>query len=50
MDLTEDGPDDVEGLDFTAAHVANLLSNEPADSKFPSKKLASSFPFLWSLK
>lgn len=34
MDLTEDGPDDMEGLDVAAAHVANLLSNEPADSKF----------------
>ncbi|KAG2333633.1 hypothetical protein Bca52824_004813 [Brassica carinata] len=33
VDLTEDGPDDVEGLDVTAAHVANLLSNEPADIK-----------------
>lgn len=33
MDLTEDGPDDVEGLDVTAEHVAKLLSNEPADSK-----------------
>lgn len=34
MDINEDGPDDVEGLDVAAAHVANLLSNEPADSKF----------------
>ncbi|KAF8046132.1 hypothetical protein N665_0727s0037 [Sinapis alba] len=33
VDLTEDGPDDVEGLDVAAAHVANLLSNEPADIK-----------------
>ncbi|RRT58850.1 hypothetical protein B296_00004745 [Ensete ventricosum] len=31
-DLSEDGPDDVEGLDASAAHVANLLSTEPADS------------------
>lgn len=31
--LTEDGPDDVEGLDASAAHVANLLSTEPADIK-----------------
>lgn len=34
MDINEDGPDDMEGLDVAAAHVANLLSNEPADSKF----------------
>ena len=34
VDLTENGPDDVEGLDVAAAHVANLLSNEPSDSKF----------------
>lgn len=34
MDINEDGPDDMEGLDVTAAHVANLLSNEPTDSKF----------------
>ena len=33
-DLSEDAPDDLEGLDAAAAHVANLLSNEPADSKF----------------
>ncbi|XP_068652148.1 uncharacterized protein [Aristolochia californica] len=32
-DLSEDGPDDVEGLDASAAHVANLLSTEPADIK-----------------
>lgn len=35
-DLSEDGPDDLEGLDASAAHVANLLSTEPADSKFLS--------------
>lgn len=34
VDINEDGPDDMEGLDVAAAHVANLLSNEPADSKF----------------
>lgn len=33
-DLSEDAPDDLEGLDAAAAHVANLLSNEPADSRF----------------
>lgn len=33
-DLSEDAPDDLEGLDAAALHVANLLSTEPADSKF----------------
>lgn len=33
-ELSEDGPDDIEGLDAAAAHVANLLSTEPADSRF----------------
>ncbi|XP_022862255.1 acyl-protein thioesterase 2-like isoform X4 [Olea europaea var. sylvestris] len=32
-DISEDAPDDVEGLDASAAHVANLLSTEPADIK-----------------
>ncbi|XP_044463434.1 acyl-protein thioesterase 2-like [Mangifera indica] len=32
-DLSEDTPDDLEGLDASAAHVANLLSTEPADIK-----------------
>ena len=32
-DLSEDAPDDVEGMDAAAAHVANLLSTEPADIK-----------------
>ncbi|XP_008809651.1 acyl-protein thioesterase 2-like [Phoenix dactylifera] len=32
-DLSVDGPDDVEGTDVSAAHVANLLSAEPADVK-----------------
>lgn len=31
QDISEDGPDDLEGLDATAAHVANLLSAEPTD-------------------
>lgn len=30
--LSEDGPDDLEGLDASAAHVSYLLSTEPADS------------------
>jgi len=33
-DLSAEGPDDVEGLDASAAHIANLLSTEPADSMF----------------
>lgn len=33
-ELSEDAPDDFEGLDGSAAHIANLLSTEPADSKF----------------
>lgn len=33
-ELSEDAPDDFEGLDASAAHVANLLSTEPAGSKF----------------
>lgn len=33
-EISEDAPDDLEGLDAAAAHVANLLATEPADSKF----------------
>ncbi|XP_031118328.1 acyl-protein thioesterase 2-like [Ipomoea triloba] len=32
-DLSEDAPDDLEGLDASAAHIANLLSTEPSDVK-----------------
>ncbi|CAI0389552.1 unnamed protein product [Linum tenue] len=32
-ELSEDAPDDLEGLDAAATHVANLLSTEPADIK-----------------
>ncbi|XP_038695227.1 acyl-protein thioesterase 2-like isoform X2 [Tripterygium wilfordii] len=32
-EISEDAPDDMEVLDATAAHVANLLSTEPADIK-----------------
>ncbi|XP_022714861.1 acyl-protein thioesterase 1 homolog 1 [Durio zibethinus] len=32
-ELSEDGPDDWEGLDASAAHIANLLSAEPSDVK-----------------
>ncbi|MED6120507.1 hypothetical protein PIB30_021370 [Stylosanthes scabra] len=31
-ELSEEGPDDWEGLDASAAHIANLLSTEPADA------------------
>lgn len=34
QDLSEDAPDDYQGLDASAAHIANLLSTEPSDSKF----------------
>lgn len=44
-DLSEDAADDLEGLDASAAHVANLLSTEPADSRF-LLKLYSTFYFL----
>ncbi|CAK9154343.1 unnamed protein product [Ilex paraguariensis] len=30
-DISEDAPDDLDGLDASAAHVANLLSTEPAN-------------------
>lgn len=30
-ELSDDGPEDWEGLDASAAHIANLLSTEPAD-------------------
>ena len=33
-DFSEDAPDDLEGLDASTAHVANLLSIEPADGRF----------------
>lgn len=33
-ELSADGPDDMEGLETTAAHVANLLSTEPANGRF----------------
>ncbi|XP_072993987.1 uncharacterized protein [Typha latifolia] len=32
-DLSDDGSDDLEGMDASAAHVANLLSAEPPDVK-----------------
>ena len=33
-DISEDAPNDLEGLDASAAHVANLLSTEPPNSMF----------------
>ncbi|KAJ0579410.1 putative alpha/Beta hydrolase [Helianthus annuus] len=33
-ELSDDGPKDVEGLDTSASHIANLLSTEPSDGKF----------------
>jgi len=36
-ELSEDGPDDWEGLDASASHIANLLSTEPADGNFTAK-------------
>lgn len=33
-EISETAPDDLEGLDASAAHVANLLSTEPANSRF----------------
>jgi lysophospholipase-2 len=32
-DTSIDGRDDIEGLDASAAHIANLLSSEPSDVK-----------------
>uniref|UniRef100_A0A7N2KU12 Phospholipase/carboxylesterase/thioesterase domain-containing protein n=1 Tax=Quercus lobata TaxID=97700 RepID=A0A7N2KU12_QUELO len=37
-DFSEDAPDDLEGLDASAAHVANLLSTEPADIDWKNKE------------
>lgn len=33
-ELSEDANDDVHGLEASAAYVASLLANEPADSEF----------------
>lgn len=32
-DFSEEDPDDLEGLDASAAYVANLLSTEPANGR-----------------
>jgi hypothetical protein len=34
-DTSIDGRDDTEGLDASAAHIANLLSSEPSDGTNP---------------
>ena len=33
-ELLEDGPDDWEGLNALAAHIANLLPTEPSDGTY----------------
>lgn len=33
-EISEDGADDVDGMDASAAHIANLLSSEPPDGTF----------------
>lgn len=33
-ELYDERPDDIEGLDASAAHIANLLSTEPAGGEF----------------
>lgn len=38
-EISEDSPDDLEGLDASAAHIANLLSTEPADASMYSLAL-----------
>lgn len=41
-ELSEDGPDDWEGLDASAAHIANLLSTEPPDGTIEENLFAIS--------
>ncbi|RLN29009.1 hypothetical protein C2845_PM05G27510 [Panicum miliaceum] len=38
-DTSIDGRDDIEGLDASAAHIANLLSSEPSDEHVSAVKL-----------
>ncbi|KAL5698097.1 lysophospholipase [Ranunculus cassubicifolius] len=38
-DISGDAPDNLEGLDASAAYAAQLLSTEPADSRFLSRSL-----------
>lgn len=38
-ELSEDGPDDWEGLDASAAHIGNLLSTEPPDGTLKGKNV-----------
>lgn len=48
-DLSEDGPDDIEGMDVSAAHVAKLLSTEPTNSMF-TRKIMLTFNAILLLK
>ncbi|KAJ6415885.1 hypothetical protein OIU84_004634 [Salix udensis] len=41
-EISEESPDDWEGLDASAVHIANLLSTEPADGTIFSSILADS--------
>lgn len=49
-DITEDAPDDLEGLDASAAHVANLLSTEPTGSMFLPRELLKLLSWLYIMK
>jgi len=42
-EITENAPDDLEGLDASAAHIASLLSAEPPDGMCFFINLLSSF-------
>ena len=44
-ELSEDGPDDWEGLDASAAHIANLLSTEPSDGILKALLSAKRLPY-----
>ncbi|KVI06014.1 Phospholipase/carboxylesterase/thioesterase [Cynara cardunculus var. scolymus] len=49
-ELSEDGPNDVEGLDASIAHIANLLSTEPSDACFAQGKYGNGNPYPINLK
>lgn len=42
-ELSEDGSNDWEALDASAAHIANLLSTEPADGTLKAKYLQNNY-------
>lgn len=50
-ELSEDGPDDWESLDASAAHIANLLAAEPADGNLGLNylKMINLLGFIFSL-